>query len=378
MQITPKQQQPTGEDEAVLGQSRPAAPAAADLTESPRSMARILRQLRTAFIVVIPWAIIGSLVYIAFFVHPGSIVEAPATPPVTPGDRFYGATSVQGDTFWVVGNFGKIIKSSNAGSSWTIQPTPARFSLQSVVAWNKDDAIAVGDNSTVVRTSDGGAHWLAVAGVPQVSEEFNKLLQAKISSDGTVWVVGEQGTVLVSRDKGATWTRVAPVQDTTFNGLAISGDTVWVAGEFGTILVSQDVGATWTAQTSGTDSTLTAIQFSDASTGVAVGLDGTVLVTNDGGAQWTPAAMPTTTTQFYAVAYSKNTWFASGDSGTFASASSPAESWVLHSLGEKDFSWYVDALPIGKTQGWLLVGSGVRLLKAGPWAAVSSATGVRP
>ena len=341
-------------------------------------MVRLVHKARTLFIVVIPWVIIGSLVYIAFFIKPGSLIQSPPVPPVAHGDRFYGVASPDASTFWAVGSFGKIIKSPNAGESWVIQPSPVHSSLQSVVAWNKQDALAVGDNSIIIRTSDGGAHWSEVHDVPQASSEFNKLIKATISPTGDVWVVGEQATVLVSRDKGSTWTRVAPVQDITFNGIAINAGTVWVVGEFGTILVSHDGGATWLPQSSGTESTLTAITFNDATTGVAVGLDGTILVTADGGEHWAPAAMPPTQTQFYAVAHSKNAWLVSGDNGMFATVSLPSQKWDLHTLGKSDFSWHVAALSMAKGQKWLVVGSDVRILEAGHWNEVKPDNGAHP
>ncbi len=372
-----KQQAAATKDE-LTSESKPRVLGFGEAHESQASVAQLLRKARLMFVVIAPWVIIGALVYIAFFIHPGSIIQSVPSAPIARGDRFYGATSAGGNTLWLVGRFGKIIKSSNEGHSWVIQSSPTQSNLQSIVAWNKDDALAVGDNSTVIRTNDGGRHWSLVHDVPEASSEFNKLLKATISGNGDVWVVGEEGAVLVSRDKGKVWTRVAPTQDITLNGVATAAGTVWTVGEFGTILVSHNDGVNWSKQAAGTNSTLTAVTFSDASKGVAVGLDGTVLVTDDGGTHWGPAAMPRTTTQFYAIAHSKEGWLASGDNGMFATASLNSESWSLHSLGESNFSWHVEALSIDKGQQWLLVGSSVRMLEAGDWDRMRSPNGSHP
>ncbi len=62
----------------------------------------------------------------------------------------------------------------------------------------------------------------------------------------------------------------------------------WVAvGEWGAVRISADAGRHWSDVASPTEETLTAVQFVDATRGVAVGHHGTVIVTLDGGQSWT-------------------------------------------------------------------------------------------
>src|SRR5690349_17945085 len=100
-------------------------------------------------------------------------------------------------------------------------------------------------------------------------------------------------TARAGADSGWFWQNPLP-QRNSLNGVAmLDADTVIAVGDPGTILRSTDGGATWIRQKSGTTSDLTAVSFTDANTGTAVGWnrdrrEGTILRTTDGGATWTP------------------------------------------------------------------------------------------
>src|SRR5262249_15142033 len=62
-----------------------------------------------------------------------------------------------GRTGWAVGNGGTILKSSDAGASWTRQ-TPTTFNLLGV-HFSGSTGYAIGANGTILRSTDLGASW---------------------------------------------------------------------------------------------------------------------------------------------------------------------------------------------------------------------------
>jgi photosystem II stability/assembly factor-like uncharacterized protein len=70
-------------------------------------------------------------------------------------------------------------------------------------------------------------------------------------------------------------------------GVAAAGERLVAVGAFGHVLLSDDYGATWRqAESVPTQVTLTAVAFTDAAHGWAVGHDAVIIHTEDGGVTW--------------------------------------------------------------------------------------------
>lgn len=318
--------------------------------------------VKTVFSATAPWAVILLLVCLALFAHPGNIGKTVVPPAISSLDRFYGVAAGDSNTLWLVGDFGKIVHSSDGGTDWVIQHTGGNVNLQAVAAWSPAAAVAVGDRSRVLVTRDGGKTWQAPSSLPFKNQV--KLLNVQAAADGVAWAVGEHGVIMRTADMGTTWRLMRDQQDVGLQGVATVGSDVWVVGEFGTILHSSDGGATWAQQGSGTQSYLNAVAFRDASNGVVVGLDGTLLVTSDGGQNWS-AVDTSKANHYFAVAWNGSAWIVTGDKGVVVSSDSAAKSWRATRLGEGDFSWHTAA--VATDRGWLLAGSSVGLYSGADW-----------
>jgi photosystem II stability/assembly factor-like uncharacterized protein len=141
---------------------------------------------------------------------------------------------------WAVGAAGRIIMTSNAGTSWTTQVSNTGVALNGVWFTSATEGWAVGAGGTVVHTTDAGTTWSVVPA--NASEILNDVWFA---TPDTGWVVGKGGVVLRTFDRGASWQRQTP---TAFdlNSVSFSGtQDGWAVGAAGVILGTHDRGLTW-------------------------------------------------------------------------------------------------------------------------------------
>ncbi|QID16395.1 glycosyl hydrolase [Nitrogeniibacter mangrovi] len=324
------------------------------------SINRIARSFASAVLSAVPLAIIGSLLYAAFFIKWEPQIAVLKTPPIERRDLFYGVVSPSASVVWAVGSYGKIVRSDDGGASWAVQSDPLTAHLQSIAAWDAQRAVAVGNGGVVIVTGDGGKTWTPVK-APR-SEVANKLMRVRAYPGGFAWAVGEYGAVLRSTDFGATWTRVIPAKDQAWNDIFFLGQDGWLVGEFGQMLRTGDGGATWTEMPSPVDSSLMSVAFRDPLDGVAVGLSGVVLVTADGGASWTQAP-PMTREHLNSVIWDGAHWIAVGDKGMRVVGDADGAHWTGGRISEQDLAWRTQILKVGKR--YFLAGANLSVLDGG-------------
>ncbi|SOE98791.1 Photosynthesis system II assembly factor YCF48 [Burkholderia sp. OK233] len=285
----------------------------------------------------VPLAIVGGLLYCAFFIKPTASGAAVQPPVVERGDLMYGVAVPGQQSVWAVGVDGKVWKSANAAGSWTLQDTPTQVNLQDIAVWSGQRAVAVGNNGVAIRTADGGLTWAAVQ-LPK-SHIANKLIRVRVDGVTQAWAVGEAGAVFHSADLGATWSRMAPEEDIAWNDLHVDGKKIILVGEFGHIRCSEDGGTTWRDGVSPVKSSLMAVAFRNERDGMAVGLEGVMLTTGDGGQSWT-LLKPVTKEHLFDVTWDGARWLAVGDHGAFVSVTGEGMGAQAKSLRDKSRAWH--------------------------------------
>jgi photosystem II stability/assembly factor-like uncharacterized protein len=192
--------------------------------------------------------------------------------------------------------------------------------------------IAVGALGTVMRTTDAGATWTAVT-----SGTANDLQSAWFTSATRGWIAGNGGVVLKTSDGGASWTRDLTV-GASENLMCVrfaDAQHGWFVGSSGVVVRTRDGGATW-SRTHPTGSQFNGVAFSDTSNGWATGVNGTIFGTHDGGASWYVVQPAVTGLTLEAAWRRSNTaaW-AVGVGGVLASTAPTADSlaWSAGNLG---------------------------------------------
>lgn len=209
--------------------------------------------------------------------------------------------------------FSFIFCANNLFASWTQQTSGTSQILYSVYFQDSNNGWAVGNNSTIINTTNGGTTWGS-----QTCPVANKLLwEVRFADTSNGWAVGADGTIINTTDGGTTWTAQTSGTSNTLWALSVvDSNTAWAVGASGTILTTSDGGTTWTSQTSGTSNDLAGVFFVNSTTGWAVGVTGTILYTSNGGTSWTEQTSNTTQTLLDVFFFDANTGWAVG--GTYS------------------------------------------------------------
>lgn len=143
-----------------------------------------------------------------------------------------------GRTGWAVGNGGVILKSSDAGATWSRQ-VPTTFNLNAV-AFSGSTGFVVGANGTVLKSTNLGVTWS-----PVIQSATSQTLRDVAMIDALhVWIVGNAGVLIGTDDGGASWTKIVTGTTSALNSIAFSGTDGWVVGDLATTLGTHD-GVSW-------------------------------------------------------------------------------------------------------------------------------------
>ena len=194
---------------------------------------------------------------------------------------------VDDKTGWAVGQWGVVLRTDDAGESWTLQRHDTSVDQPLFSVWFRDRqrGFAVGLWSLLIATFDGGKTWTQVKLPPPPGgkKADRNLLKIFANRMGTLFVAAEQGMILKSYD-GENWTYLNTGYKGTFwTGIVLNNGTLLVGGIRGTIYRSTDDGRSWREAKSEFKSSIT--DFAEAGGKVhAAGRDGVFLESDDHGA----------------------------------------------------------------------------------------------
>ena len=185
---------------------------------------------------------------------------------------------------WVVGHVDTltnadslIMKSTDAGVSWTSQVLETPNSLHAIAVRDTTSAIAAGKYGTLARTTDGST-WDLIG-----NELANHIFDLVMLDSTNGWAVGPPASVMRTTDGGSSWTAVTEVGDDDLRVIQpIDDDNLVSCGSY-TFIASVDGGDTW--QERYTYFNCWTLHFFDPLNGLA-GTQQGVYRTVDGGVNW--------------------------------------------------------------------------------------------
>ncbi len=266
----------------------------------------------------------------------------------TSGTTFdlYGVFFISTTQGWVVGAGGTLLTTNNGGTTWTPQTPGVVLQCNSVYFVSSTVGCIVGNNGTILTTADGGTTWTArTSGTAQI---LNSVFFANATQG---WAVGYGGVIRTTNDGGATWTaQTSGILQTLFSVYFTSATKGWAVGDAGVIRTTNDGGANWTAQTSGTANRLNSVSFSSANQGWVVASGGIIRTTNDGGANWT-AQTSNTSVFLNGVSFTNatNGW-AVGDGANILFTNDGGTTWTSQTAATKLILY--NTFFTSDTKGW--------------------------
>ena len=191
-----------------------------------------------------------------------------------------------GRTCYASGQFGTLLKSTDAGSTWQGTRTGVTDGLLHVqLAGGDAQRFVAGAGCSLRRSDDGGATFfrLPFAASGSVCPAPARVFAFPTADLG--YLVLEGGAVLSTTDAGRTFTRRTTVPGGASTDMVCPGPQTCFVTAGATIQRTRDGGESWTQVHAGTVQ-LNGIAVADAQTMYAVGNGLTVLKSDDGGATW--------------------------------------------------------------------------------------------
>jgi len=192
-------------------------------------------------------------------------------------------------TGWAVGYDTLILHTTDGGETWTEQYRNTEQDDVLLTIWfeNAQHGIAFGAFGLTVETMDGGKSWTQRLLIEDTEDDFH-LNFAFETADGALFITAEAGFVYRSLDKGASWESIVTGYEGSFwAGLGMPDGGILIMGMRGNVYRSDDKGDSWTRVETGTKQSLTNGVTLEGGAFVAVGMAGTVLASTDQGRSFT-------------------------------------------------------------------------------------------
>lgn len=286
-----------------------------------------------------------------------------------------GVTTTLSDVFFIndsvgwITTIGKVLKTTNAGSTWTAYGSSAGISptdqLTSVAFSSENIGWVIGAFGVIYKTIDGGLNWTA-----QSSGTNHNLYSLSFINDSTGWIVGSLGTapnpitavILKTTDGGLTWDSLSAPANIDLNTVQFLDENLgWVAG--GTLVFrTVDGGLNWTSTNTPTQA-LYDMHFVSPSKGWAVGQNGTVVVSSDSGSTWT-VQTSNATNRLNGVYFASATegWIvgsgALGQNPTIRYTNNAGTTWTTLITGLPISSGFLGVFFYSPNRGWIIGTSG--------------------
>jgi len=114
-------------------------------------------------------------------------------------DVAWNDVGVNGDIFWVVGEFGRLLKSMDDGVTWQEITSPVESSLTGIEFRDSLNGVVVGLEGVILTTSDGGESW-------ELQEKITEEHLFDVAGSANGWLaVGNKNIALVSAGSTGVW-----------------------------------------------------------------------------------------------------------------------------------------------------------------------------
>lgn len=239
------------------------------------------------------------------------------------------ATTGFGESRWAVGRAGSILKSTDAGRTWTTSAHESHVDLIAAFALSEQEVYFTTADQKILHSTDGGAHFT----VHTPPEGTRGLGAIWASSPTDIYIAGPSGMIMKSTDRGQTWRRLnTGVGEDFFALWGVNANEVFAVATHGYILRSTDQGVTWQRMINMSTRDLTNVSGDGQGNMIAVGKEGEVLTSTDHGVHWRIArtGLPPTASMFGACV-AGDVWYAAGLGASLLRSADHGQTWTKES-----------------------------------------------
>ena len=295
----------------------------------------------------------------------GEKINPPKIPTITP-ENVTAIMAPDENNLWIIGNYGIIFHSSDAGKNWVSQDSGIKTLLNDGFFIDNKTGWVVGVDGTIIHTADGGNNW-----VKQNSGTIRHLMDITFTDKDYGWAVGEFSTILHTTDGGKTWAPQQPEADKIYNSVKfVDQQNGFIVGEAGVMFRTTDGGKTWTPvmpkaferkdledEYERPRPSLFCVIFKDNLNGWACGNFGAILRTTDGGITWD--VLPNEhLLALYTMYIRDGKGWAVGDKGTYLTSQDGGLTWKNEPETIKTKLWFRDVVFTSPDNGWIVGASG--------------------
>jgi photosystem II stability/assembly factor-like uncharacterized protein len=295
--------------------------------------------------------------------------------------------AVSHEIVWAVGDDSHVYVTTNGGVIWVTRTVPGAGNLSALFAFDDQVAVVADQLGRFWRTTDQGTQWIPVH--PSTGSSINGI---HFFDDQNGWAMGDpvngHYVILLSADGGWTWTPAPNTPPGTSFGTVRSYD--WIGTQIGLFSTrnwvlwrTTNAGAEWDSV--GLDYRITnGCELSNTGIGLASGHNGQGVYylrrSTDFGVTWLPAVHPPQATQMRYYDWIEGTdevWASTNQTGIFQSTNAGID-WVRYmaeptgqfaaadlDFVDHDTGWCVGGLTPGRVFRWTTT-AGISLLPTTP------------
>ncbi|MBE0642867.1 MAG: hypothetical protein IH600_02200 [Bacteroidetes bacterium] len=188
--------------------------------------------------------------------------------PLPVEGNFPGMSAV-GNTVWLSGENGVVLKSTDRGTSWVRLETGTDVVFDAISFADERNGWVTSAQRKVLHSRDGGASW-----TEQKIEAFLPISAVCARSASECWIAGYHGLLMRTMDGGQSWQSIE-AYETDYTALAFdSRGSGWAVGRRGAIVKGEENNLRWRLHDLTSARALQGITFLANNKALTVGTDG--------------------------------------------------------------------------------------------------------